>query len=364
MRALLSEAGKITDRYRYSAYGELLEKTGNTENHYLYTGECYDGISGLYYLRARYMDPSTGTFTSMDSYAGSIYEPATLHRYLYANGNPVSYSDPGGHFAGLIGSMATTAISAVMRNIHTLNVMGLISGVTNAAVTGILGGSGKDIGSAFIKGYLTGFGLGAIMYVAAAFEIMTIAQMCMLMAASNTVMSVVLTIAAVSSGNTKAALVYGTFSILSFITFCQAFKVNGSVTITGDKGTAKAEVKNAGAEDVSASKGGSGTTKVGRWMSEDEYNKMLRTEQVQMSGDNKVHVANPADIDAFGKQAPKGSVYVEFDVPSNTVFPGGKDGWGIIAGPGSLYDRLNIKKGLPPIEEMPKAVNIELKVKK
>ena len=102
VRALLSEAGKITDRYRYSAYGELLEKTGNTENHYLYTGECYDGISGLYYLRARYMDPSTGTFTSMDSYAGSIYEPATLHRYLYANGNPVSYSDPGGHFAGLL----------------------------------------------------------------------------------------------------------------------------------------------------------------------------------------------------------------------------------------------------------------------
>lgn len=42
---------------------------------------------------------------------------------------------------------------------------------------------------------------------------------------------------------------------------------------------------------------------VGRWMSEEEYNKMLSTKQVQMSGDNKVHVANPADIDAFSKQA-------------------------------------------------------------
>jgi len=41
-----------------------------------------------------------------------------------------------------------------------------------------------------------------------------------------------------------------------------------------------------------------------------------------MSGDNKVHVANPADIDAFGKQAPKGSIYVEFDVSSNTISPG------------------------------------------
>ena len=42
-----------------------------------------------------------------------------------------------------------------------------------------------------------------------------------------------------------------------------------------------------------------------------------------MSGDNKVHVANPADIDAFGKQAPKGSIYVEFDVSSNTISPDG-----------------------------------------
>ena len=47
------------------------------------------------------------------------------------------------------------------------------------------------------------------------------------------------------------------------------------------------------------------------------------------TGDNKVHVANPASIDAFSRQAPKGSIYVEFDVPSETVFPGGKDGCGL-----------------------------------
>ncbi|MBQ5850011.1 MAG: hypothetical protein IIW54_04215, partial [Lachnospiraceae bacterium] len=72
--------------------------------------------------------------------------------------------------------------------------------------------------------------------------------------------------------------------------------------------------------------------------------KMVASGKVQMSGDNKVHVANPADIYAFGKQAPEGSIYVEFDVPSNTISKGGKDGWGIINGPGSLLDRLNVKK--------------------
>lgn len=259
VRALVSDDGKITDRYRYSAYGELLEKSGNTENHYLYTGEYHDGTSSLYYLRARYMNPSTGSFLTMDTYEGSIYEPATLHRYLYANGNPVSYSDPGGHFAGLIGSMATTAISAVMRNIHTLNVMGLISGVTNAAVTGILGGSGEDIGRAFITGYLTGFGLGAVMYAAAAFEIMTIAEFLMIGVAANTVMNIVLMTASVISGDSRSALVYGTLSVLSFVSFCQAYNVNGSVMVTGGKGCVTAEIQGTEASEAAVSNSGSKT---------------------------------------------------------------------------------------------------------
>ena len=108
----------------------------------------------------------------------------------------------------------------------------------------------------------------------------------------------------------------------------------------------------------SDSEGGKDTTRVGRWMSQDEYDKMVSSGKVQMSGDNKVHVANPADINAFGKQASKGSLYVEFDVPSNTVSKGVTDGWGIINGPGSLLDRLNAKKGLPRITEMPNATNI------
>lgn len=106
---------------------------------------------------------------------------------------------------------------------------------------------------------------------------------------------------------------------------------------------------------------GTGNTRVGRWMSQAEYDKMVETGRIQMSGDNKVHVANPADIEAFGKQAPKGSLYVEFDVSSSTMSPGGTDGWGIINGPGSLLDRLNAKKGLPRITEMPQVTNIEIK---
>ena len=96
-RLLTNEAGRITDRYSYDAYGNLLEKEGDTENEFLYTGEQYNENTGLYYLRARYMNPGTGTFISMDSYQGSIYDPVSLHKYLYANANPVMYTDPSGY---------------------------------------------------------------------------------------------------------------------------------------------------------------------------------------------------------------------------------------------------------------------------
>ncbi len=40
------------------------------------------------------MNPSVGTFISMDAYSGSIDDPTSLHKYLYAHANPVSNSEP------------------------------------------------------------------------------------------------------------------------------------------------------------------------------------------------------------------------------------------------------------------------------
>ena len=68
----LVENSKITDTYTYDSYGIMLKKTGDTDNDYLYTGEQYNESTGLYYLRARYMSPETGTFTTMDTYARTL----------------------------------------------------------------------------------------------------------------------------------------------------------------------------------------------------------------------------------------------------------------------------------------------------
>ena len=93
VRMLADEAGVISDTYTYDAFGNLIDTTGSTENSFLYTGEQFDFNTGFYYLRARYMNPNTGTFITMDPYQGSLFDPVSLHKYLYANANPIMYSD-------------------------------------------------------------------------------------------------------------------------------------------------------------------------------------------------------------------------------------------------------------------------------
>jgi len=101
-RFLTNDSGNVTDRYTYQAFGDLDEAAttyafGSTAaTDYLFTGEQYDPNLGFYYLRARYMDPTSGRFASLDRYAGSSSDPATLHKYMYGNANPVMGIDPNG----------------------------------------------------------------------------------------------------------------------------------------------------------------------------------------------------------------------------------------------------------------------------
>ena len=68
-----------------------------------YRAEQYDSDLGLYYLRARYMNPLTGRFMSRDPKEFKPLESRNkpvasrkLHKYLYASGDPVNLIDPRG----------------------------------------------------------------------------------------------------------------------------------------------------------------------------------------------------------------------------------------------------------------------------
>jgi RHS repeat-associated protein len=94
----VDEQGNIQNQYTYDAFGneELTHET--TSNAIRYAGEFYDEEVGLYYLRARYYDPSIGRFISEDSYWGEEENPASLNLYTYCSNDPVNYIDPSGHW--------------------------------------------------------------------------------------------------------------------------------------------------------------------------------------------------------------------------------------------------------------------------
>lgn len=96
VRQLTNSAGAITDSYEYDAFGNKIASTGTTPNNYLYRGEQWDPNLGLYYLRARYYNPLTGRFMSRDPNDGKKIFPSSLHKYLYASGDPVDRIDPRG----------------------------------------------------------------------------------------------------------------------------------------------------------------------------------------------------------------------------------------------------------------------------
>jgi RHS repeat-associated protein len=124
VRGLSNSSGNVTDTYTYDAFGTTIERTGTTDNNYLYAGEQFDSDLGFYYNRARYLNVGTGRFISQDSYEGNSSEPLSIHKYLYANGNPSNEIDPSGNF-----SISETAVT-----FGTLSILGAISGV---AVNGI-----------------------------------------------------------------------------------------------------------------------------------------------------------------------------------------------------------------------------------
>jgi len=154
-RQFVNTSGTVTDTWGYSAFGELTSHTGTTANPFLFNAQQFDQASGDYYLRARYYDQSSGRFISQDPYSGSNDDPITLHRYLYAGGDPVNYADPGGRDFTLSGLAISVAIGATLG--------GISAGTASYALTG--NWSWKAVG----VGALAGAAFGGGGYALAAF---------------------------------------------------------------------------------------------------------------------------------------------------------------------------------------------------
>jgi RHS repeat-associated protein len=84
-------------------------------------------------------------------------------------------------------------------------------------------------------------------------------------------------------------------------------------------------------------------TKVGRWMSETEYKLMQQTGRVQ-EGSGGQTFASTLGPEDFGQTAYKGSIYVEYEVPTNSLISGGRTTWVKNVGPSANKSMQTILK--------------------
>lgn len=145
---------------------------------------------------------------------------ASLHKYLYANGNPVTYSDTSGNMPSMIEGIISEGIQGVLVARGEILYHGVVSGLINSLVTAALGGSFKETMASFAKGFI---------------------------------FSTTLTIFAITHDIPELAIMSGVMVILSIAEWCSAYGRYVTLDVWGNKGNARIEI------DPSRSKGGSGS---------------------------------------------------------------------------------------------------------
>jgi RHS repeat-associated protein len=64
--SLSNTAGAVAQTYAFDSFGNQTASSGSLTNPFQYTGRELDSETSLYYMRARYFDPSNGRFISED----------------------------------------------------------------------------------------------------------------------------------------------------------------------------------------------------------------------------------------------------------------------------------------------------------
>jgi len=92
--SLTDATGTVQESYSYDAWGNALSAQGNVglQNKFRFTGQGLDPATRMYFLRARYYEPSNGRFISEDP----IGLLGGLNLWGYTLNNPVNFADPYG----------------------------------------------------------------------------------------------------------------------------------------------------------------------------------------------------------------------------------------------------------------------------
>lgn len=142
--AMTNLAGEVSHQYAYDydGFGKVSAIKEHDANPFRYVGKYgvmheYEALSnakdqsqGLYFMRARFMSPTTGRFLTEDP----IWHQ---NLYPYADNNPVNGVDPRGEFTFLVSGLISVGVGAV-----TAAITGQDYSVTDALVDFALGAVG------------------------------------------------------------------------------------------------------------------------------------------------------------------------------------------------------------------------------
>lgn len=140
------EGNKVTT-YDYDEFGNQTEGEANhNKTAFGYAGEYLDKDTGYYYLRARWYDPATAQFTSVDPKLLTTNLP-----YAYTAGNPLQYTDPLGLDAlSDVGSFSLGALDGLSGGLSTWAVNAIKPGTIDTCSSAFKWGSGVGTVASFI----------------------------------------------------------------------------------------------------------------------------------------------------------------------------------------------------------------------
>jgi RHS repeat-associated protein len=93
--AMTDEAGHVTDRFTYNAWGEEVARIGTTETPWRWIGRvgyCFDGDRQFHAIRNRSYCPVVARWNSLDPLRVGI----TIRGYEYTKNSPMNYTDASG----------------------------------------------------------------------------------------------------------------------------------------------------------------------------------------------------------------------------------------------------------------------------
>jgi RHS repeat-associated protein len=159
-RALVDASGAIAGGYAYTPWGAVAAHTGTATTPLQYTGQYTDAESGLVYLRARYYDPATAQFLTVDPALEMTRSP-----YAYTDGNPLNETDPTG--LGFWDSLATgLGVAGMVLAVGACIVLEPCGAAAAVAGVGIVVADAAALTVIGAAGAVAGVGLAGAMHAA------------------------------------------------------------------------------------------------------------------------------------------------------------------------------------------------------